>query len=227
MRAIPFFISAAILFALVCVDMHTKAKEKDDKDFTTVVVLFWILLMAFTAKLYELCHQETLSGFKERFDEFLEHAESLTVSNTASFVGMRYSFFQLYDIHHSSLQSSTSTTTAYIQCAIKAIQDSNAVPNNRHLAQLILEYAVEVHYIFLYEDIKKVAVLYCGIDSTQADKYVLPSKLPFDRRDINSPVYWNEETARFELTDWRYQLNDASKWLLRLSGPLNPKLLLQ
>jgi hypothetical protein len=231
MRAIPFFLSAAVLFTLMCVDMHTKA-EKNNKDNIAAFVLLWAFCMVLTAKLYEWCHQETLEGFKDRFDEFLEHAESLTISNTAQIVGMHYSRFQLYDIYDSSLQSSTATTTAYIQRAIKAIQDSNAIPNNRHLAQLILEYAVEVHYIFLYEDTKKAAVLYCGIDSVQADKYVLPSKLPLDLLHKNSPVYWNQETARFELTawnqHWRYQTGTTvkDKWLLRLSGPLNPKLLL-
>lgn len=170
---------------------------------------------------------------KRTFDTSLEVAHTLTVPGTTTFVAMHYSgILPLYDpLDYGRLQSLSSPDThrEYIQRLLATVSQLSI---NRNLANLILEYAIEVHIVCIYEDEEQKALLYQGLDAVEADRLITPNRdLYMDPAHSRMPVFWNMETLRFERTNWNASRDTATykepgvKWLLRLSAPVNPKLL--
>lgn len=227
MKPVYFPIAASIATAIGCYRFYLNRvlDYPNDKENGTLVCCTWVLILLPIWKAYEVYNNARLVVLKERFDTDLAQARELTLPEATCFVGIRYNKVLLdYDIgqYTRSLPQSPST---YIRCVVKAIQDSGAIPNNRHLAQLIAEYAIEVHTIFWCQNTERGAILYQSIDSGEANRLVPPSTLPRNANDQTYPVYWNSELCDFAPTRHTARGNFREYWLLHLSGPLNPKLL--
>jgi hypothetical protein len=187
-----------------------------------VGVLILYIIACFNNELLAIELQEH-SGFKLR----LEHASEMAIHpDTTRVVGMRYNHLGYYGLglHQKTLDINWRTPDTYLAKLAHAIQKAQVVPNNRSLAKLIAEYAVEMHCVFLYNDLQKTGVLYYGLDCSHANSLCPPSEFPEDPHCQTSPVYWNAKAHWMERTCWYASIANEQprRWLMHVSAPLNP-----
>jgi hypothetical protein len=117
--------------------------------------------------------EQKLVRATERLREDAKSIDDLLNVDEGRIVGQafRYDWTLCADAVNSSWQISD----GYIKQLGQEIR--RLLPANKHLPQLVMEYALEVHVVCMYANTKRTSVIYCGLDNRLADRLVAPSEL--------------------------------------------------